>query len=218
MCERYSFTSSIEQITEEFGISHPAEFRSSYNIAPKHHAYVITNDAPDTLQYITWGLIPYWSNDGANNGKLFNAWKEGIAARPSFRLPIRKKKCLILADGFYEWQRVGVEKIPYRIKHKEDKILAFAGIWDIWYQGDFMVKSFSIITIPSTSKMKQISPRMPVIIMDAEKRTTWLENENLDTSLNLLRPLDQDQLSIYKISNKINSIGFNNQLLHEQIV
>ena len=100
MCGRFSLATSKEKIQSEIPFVETANnLRLSYNIAPTQHANIVTNDSPERLQYVTWGLIPYWSKDGKNEGKLINARSEGIETKPSFRIPIRKRRCLILADS-----------------------------------------------------------------------------------------------------------------------
>ena len=147
MCGRFSFTVSKEKIEQEFNIKITHELKLSYNIAPTHHAYVITNEQTNKLQYLTWGLIPYWSNDGLNKGHLINARKEGISSKPSFRMSVRKRRCLVLMDSFYEWRQQGTQKLPYRIMMKNNSIMLVAGIWDEWRKGNSIIKSFSIIKL-----------------------------------------------------------------------
>jgi len=116
MCGRFSFSTSKEKIQQQFGdIEVGTNLRMNFNVAPTQHTYIVTNDSPNRLQYVTWGLIPHWSNDGKNTGKLINARAEGIATKPSFRLPIRKRRCWVLADSFYEWRKGADAKIPYRL-------------------------------------------------------------------------------------------------------
>ena len=129
MCGRYSFSVSAERIKQQFPELETGEnLRLSYNIAPTQHAYVIANNDPKKLQYLTWGLIPHWSRDGKNSGKLINARREGISGKPSFRIPIRSRRCIVLADSFYEWRKIGKNKVPYRIFLKNGALLEMAGV------------------------------------------------------------------------------------------
>ncbi len=218
MCGRFSFVASKEKIETQFGdIEVGNNLRHNFNISPTQHAYVITNDSPNRLQYITWGLIPYWSRDGENKGKLINARMEGIYTKPSFRLPIRKRRCLILADSFYEWKMSGGIKVPYRILLRSGDLMAFAGIWDIWMKGDYAVKSFSIITTSSNLEMGQISYRMPAILGSRTAQEDWLKNKELAEVLNLLKPLPDNSLKIHRVSEKVNSIKNNSAELHQAI-
>ncbi len=217
MCNRFSFIASKEEIEDNFNVLINNNFRQSYNIAATQHAYVITNDNPERLQYITWGLIPNWSRDGRNTGKLINARQETISTQTSFRIPIRRRRCLVLADSFYEWKKVGTERIPYRIKLSEEKIMVMAGIWDEWYKDDYALKSFAIITTKSNSEMREINDRMPVILKDETQQKQWLKNLDLGEVLSLLNPLPENYLEFYKISQQINSTIPNTIDLHKAI-
>jgi len=218
MCGRFSFIASEEQIREQLGdIDIGGNLRTNYNVAPTQHAYVITDDQPTRLQYFTWGLIPYWSKDGKKSGKLINARREGISSKPSFRMPIRKRRCLVLADSFYEWRREGTRKIPYRILLKNDELLLFAGIWDVWYKGDYAVKSFSIITTPPNAEMKPIHNRMPVFFTHEELRQQWLEEEEVERVVGLLQTPEDGSLKMYRVSEKVNSVKNNSPELHRSV-
>lgn len=215
MCRRFSFKTSIEEMELQFGMHVPTNLRWSYNIAPTQHAYVILSDAPDRLQYITWGLIPANSRDGRNEGKLINARKEGIGVSPSFRIPIRSRRCLVLADSFYSWRKEGSHETPFRITHAEGKLLTLAGIWDIWYNGDYAVKSFSIITKPTSGVIRSINPRMPVVIQK-NFREEWLSQVSLSRIQTIMDTKDPDNYyQFYEITPEVHSIKKNDQSLHE---
>lgn len=219
MCGRFSFVASKEKIQQEFGqqIDTGINLRINYNVAPTQHAYVITNDKPDTLQYLTWGLIPHWSNDGQNAGKLINARMEGIESKPSFRVPIRQKRCIVLADSFYEWRQEGTHKTPYRISMHNGNLLAMAGIWDVWYHGDYAVKSFSIITCPPNHEVSSLHNRMPVLLINQQERHQWLSNLKLEEALTMLHPAPDDTLDVYRVSDKVNSVHNNGPELHQRL-
>jgi putative SOS response-associated peptidase YedK len=218
MCGRYSFVVSIEKIKQEFPDLEAIEnVRVSYNIAPTQHSYVITNDKPDKLQYLIWGLIPHWSNDGHNSGKLINARREGIEVKPSFRLPIRKRRCLVLADSFYEWKTIAGQKVPYRIMLKNNKILAMAGLWDVWYDGNYAVKSFSIITTPANKEIRGVHDRMPVILPTKTAQKDWLKDQPLDEVLEILQTPPDGLLKMYRVSQKVNSPKNNSHELHQEL-
>lgn len=218
MCGRFSFSAGKEKIQAQLGnIDTGVNLRESYNIAPTQHAYVITNDAPGRLQYITWGLIPHWSNDGANTGKLINARSEGIAAKPSFRLPIRKKRCLVLADSFYEWRTEADRKVPYRIFLKNGELLLMGGIWDVWYNGDYAMKSFSIITTAPNDDMASIHNRMPLLFSTREEQDKWLSEIEVDDVLSMLHPPKDGLLGMYQVAELVNSVKHNGPELHKPV-
>jgi len=216
MCKRYSLTATKEAIENQFDLSIEHSIKSSYNIAPSQSAYIITNEKRNQLQYITWGLVPHWSKDGANNGKLINARREGIAASTSFRIPIRRRRCLILADSYYEWKREGVTEYPYRIYQEEVSIMAFAGIWDSWDNGEHSIQSFSIITIPAPETISHVSDRCPLILEDKKIQQKWLDDIDLNKTLKIMGN-NPSHLKCYPISKKVNSIKFNSIELHEEI-
>ena len=218
MCGRFSFTASKEKIKEQFNnVNIDREIKVSYNIAPTHHAYVITNDLPDQLQLLTWGLIPYWSNDGLNKGHLINARKEGILSKPSFRIPIRKRRCLVLMDSFYEWRREGKQKVPYRIMMKNKSMMIVAGIWDEWQNGNSVVKSFSIITTSANSDVSKVHNRMPVILSNTYDQNQWLKEMDLQKVITLLKTIENGILKVYRIPVLVNSPKYNSRALYEEV-
>ena len=206
MCGRFSFVASKEKIEKQLGgIEVENNLRTNFNIAPTQHAYVVTDDSPKRLQYLVWGLIPHWSRDGSNSGKLINARKEGILTKPSFRLPIRNRRCLVLADSFYEWRKVS------------DEIILMAGIWDVWYKGDYAIKSFSIITTPPNLEVSGVHNRMPVIFTDRARQKQWLEEEDMSQVVDLLQTPDDGLFKIGRVSDKVNSIANNSPELHQSV-
>ncbi len=217
MCTRFSFVALKEVIENQFNLDIRNNFRNSYNISPTHHANIITNENPKRLQYLTWGLIPYTSRTGNNDGKLINARKEGIAGSSSFRIPIRERRCLVLADSYYVWKKIDKKITPYRIILEDGEIMALAGVWDIWFEKNYAIKSFSIITTTASKEVSHISSRMPLIFKNKEKQKEWLEDIKLDRILELTDNIDNDILKHYQISNKINSTRYNAKDIHENI-
>lgn len=218
MCGRFSLATSKEKLQQQLPFIEVAEtLRVSYNIAPTQHAYTVLNDQPERLQYIAWGLVPHWSNDGKNTGRLINARREGIETKPSFRIPIRKRRCLVLADSFYEWRREGVHKIPYRIFLENGDLMVFAGIWDVWYSGDYGLKTFSIITADANQEVSGIHNRMPVLLTSREDQKKWLKTEDLDEVLTLLQTPPDGILNMYRVSELVNSSVNNSPELHYEV-
>ena len=195
----------------------PDTLRINYNVAPTQHAYILANDQPERLQYVGWGLVPHWSNDGKNSGRLINARREGIEAKSSFRIPIRKRRCLVPADSFYEWRKDGPQKVPYRILLKNGELMLFAGIWDIWYDGDYGLKTFSIITTDANADVAAIHNRMPVVLADKEQQKHWLETEDLDEALSLLQTPPEGLLKMYRVSEQVNSVVNNGPELQLEV-
>ncbi len=219
MCGRYSFVASKEKLKKHFPqIKHQPKVEISYNIAPSQKAYVITNNNPNRLSQFYWGLVPYWARDSKNLGKLMNARCEEITSKPSFRMPIRRKRCLVLADSFYEWKTEGRKKVPYRIQLKNNALLAMAGIWDVWNEGgERPLYTFSIITTEPNEEMKNLHNRMPVILNTVEEQKQWLGHIGLEKIRSLMKTLENDQLTFYRISEKLNSPINNDINLHTEV-
>jgi putative SOS response-associated peptidase YedK len=219
MCGRFSLAVSKERVSKKLSISVEDEIIPNYNIAPTQNTYVITNEAPKELQQLKWGLIPYWAKDEKTGSNLINARSEGVASKPSFRMPIRKRRCLVIADGFYEWRKEGRNRIPYRIKHKHDSLIIMAGIWDKWVSSsDEVITSFSILTTTPNKEMSYIHDRMPVIINNKEQQEKWLNNIDLSSALSVLQTLEDDCLDIFPVSKRVNSVSFNEPSLFNKIL
>jgi len=210
MCGRYSFAPKPKQRKAlEDAVDLPAELQIQFNIAPTQEAYVITHNLPRQLQRMEWGLVPNWSTDGKNSGKLINARAEGIAEKPSFREPIHSKRCLVPADSFYEWRKLpGGRKAPYRIFLKTEGLLFMAGIWEEWHHGSQTKRTFSIITTTPNREMSDLHDRMPVILPDAEAQQLWLSPLPLQEVLAMLHPPQDGLLSMYRVSEKLNKAGY----------
>lgn len=218
MCGRFSLATSKEKLQQQLPFVEATEtLRVSYNIAPTQHAYAVTNEQPERLQYITWGLVPHWSKDGKKTGRLINARLEGIETKPSFRIPVRKRRCLVPADSFYEWRREGTQKIPYRIFLKSGDLMIFAGIWDVWYSGDYGLKTFSIVTSDANEEVSHIHNRMPLILTSLEAQKKWLEADDLDEILSLMETPADGILNKYRVSDQVNSVVNNAPELHYEV-
>ncbi len=219
MCGRYSQVYSFEQLEQQLQIplSSAVSIPANYNVAPTQDAIVLTNDQPNTLQALRWGLIPHWSKDISYGARLINARREGIATKPSFRIAIRQRRCLVFADSFYEWRRSGQQKLPYRILRSNDEVLVMAGIWEIWQQDGQRVKSFSVITTEPNAEMEGIHNRMPVLLLDQNSQQRWLDDLPLEDTLELLQTPPDDVLKYYRISQQVNSVRNNGPELHQAV-
>lgn len=218
MCGRYSLSTDPNQLRAQFGdIETGDSLEGNYNIAPTQYSYVITNDHPKLLQPFKWGLIPFWAKDEKIGSRMINARQEGIQDKPSFRGPIRRRRCLVLADSFYEWKKEGGQKIPSRILMKDDSIMVMAGIWEVWSKGPSPVYSYSIITTPPNLEMAPIHNRMPVILPYKDQWEEYLSDIELDRVLELLQTPDDGILKAYTVSTKVNSVRNNGPELHEPV-
>ena len=205
MCGRFSLTVNEAELNLRFETAGgEAPYVSRYNCAPTQMLAVITNRQPGRISYFKWGLIPSWAKDPSIGNKTINARAETIAEKPSYRNPLRSQRCLVPADGFYEWKQNG-EKVPYRIFLKEPRLFSFAGLWDSWKNPEGnLLHSFTIITTSANEFMQSIHERMPVIL-DPEDEKIWLNSENSEEVLSLLRPCSAGKMDAYPISKLVNS-------------
>jgi len=219
MCGRYSFAPKPKQLETALpGIQLPEQLEISYNIAPTPQAYVVASQQPLELRKMEWGLVPHWSADGKNSGKLINARAEGIEEKPSFRDAIHSRRCLIPVDSFYEWRKEpGGKKAPYRILLAGGGLMFMAGIWDEWRQGDMLKHTFSIITTSPNQEMETLHNRMPLIFSDAAKQEQWLSEKSLAKVLPMMRPLQDGMLRMYRVSDQLNKPGYDKEDLHQQV-
>ncbi len=209
MCGRFSLLASPEEISEEFRlpIEEVSHLKPRYNVAPSQLVAVLIRNPDLKLQFFRWGLIPSWSSDASIGNNLINARSETIVEKPSFKTSFQKQRCLILADGFYEWKKNEKESYPYYIFLKNKKIFSFAGIWANWKAPDNkIIQSCTIITGQANTFMKPIHHRMPIIISQ-DLREEWLnpQNQNMDKLKSFLKPYPDDQMGAYPISNIVNS-------------
>lgn len=218
MCGRYSLATTPAKIARQLQVALDKVplISANYNVAPTQAGLVILNNAPEQLQYLRWGLVPYWSKDTGLGAKLINARCEGIVSKPSFRIPIRQRRCLVIADSFYEWRTEGKSKIPYRILRPNDELLVMAGIWDIWQQGDQQLRTFSIITTGANTEMSALHNRMPVLLQQTEQQNRWLADTPLEQTLDLLQTAPDDTLHYYRVGQGVNAVRNNGPQLHDE--
>jgi len=209
MCGRYALTDLNAFLKENrFQLeTFPASLSPRYNIAPSQSVPAILNQAPRQLQLVRWGLIPSWAKDPAIGYRMINARAETLAAKPAFRRPLQRQRCLIPADGFYEWQRLGSRKIPHWITLASKEVFAFAGLWDNWTdpKTNTAMTSCTIITTTPNELLASIHDRMPVIL-PRESEATWLsETLNSEQACALLKPYAATRMKASPISTLVNS-------------
>lgn len=219
MCGRYSQVYTLEQLEQQLQIplELSTDFEPNYNVAPTQLGMVVLNEDPSLLQALQWGLVPHWSKDISQGARLINARREGIATKPSFRIPIRKQRCLVIADSFYEWRRSGQQKLPYRILRSNDDLLVMAGIWDSWQREGKTVRTFSIVTTSPNAEMEGIHNRMPVLLLTKEEQSRWLTDLPLEETLDLLQTPEDAILKHYRVSQAVNYVRNNGPELHKAV-
>jgi putative SOS response-associated peptidase YedK len=203
MCGRYTL-SRTEEIRERFGINTDGfELRQRFNVCPEQIMPVITNADEKRLQFMQWGLVPFWSKE---KSIAINARIEGILSKPSFREPIRSARCLIPACGFYEWKKEKDGKVPHHIRRKDGALIAFAGIYDSWTTADGAeLRSFAIVTTAANEFMAQIHNRMPVML-SSEQEEAWLATEAacVDSLIACVQSFAGDELEMCPVSKAVN--------------
>lgn len=209
MCTRITLIISLKDIEIRFGIDEVyfSSENPGYNIAPTQKiATVIKEDNIVKLLGMRWGLIPSWSKNLSISSKLINARSETVFEKSVFRSVITKR-CLILADGFYEWKKQGEEKIPTYFHLKDNKVFALAGVYDLWSSpSGESIHSCSVITTSANDLVGKIHDRMPVILNSIEAEKTWIGNNKDITKLKKnLTPYPVDKMSSYRVSKFVNS-------------
>ncbi|HYK73956.1 MAG TPA: SOS response-associated peptidase [Pseudoneobacillus sp.] len=212
MCGRFTLTATLEQLMDRFDIEYfmnEEDYFPNYNIAPSQSVLaVINNGAANKMGYLKWGLIPSWAKDPSISNKMINARGETLIEKPSFKYAYQKKRCLILADSFYEWKKSDSKsKTPMRIKLKSDDLFAMAGLWEKWISPEGKsIFTCTVITTTPNALVHEIHDRMPVILKREDEKF-WLDPSITDTNLlnPLLKPLDMELMEAYEVSSLVNS-------------
>jgi len=208
MCGRYTLRTPVEKLAKEFGLEDSSvDLPPNYNVAPTQGvAAVLAENGHRRLEVLRWGLIPPWADDPQIGSRMINARAETAHEKPSFRRAFRERRCLIPADGFYEWKRTNGTKQPYYIHMKEGRPFAFAGLWESWREEDGPeVRSCAILTTRPNALASEIHDRMPVIL-PAGSREAWLDPEaEKEELLALLEPYPEDEMEAYPVSRYVNS-------------
>jgi len=224
MCGRYSIVIDEKKLREQFGrqLQLPVEgLPTNYNVAPTQQGLVITGSKPEQLSLFRWGLVPFWAKDLKIGARMINARSEGIEDKPSFRKPIRERRCLVLADSFYEWQRHEGGKTPMRILPADGSLLVMAGIWESWRPKDdpeSPVFTFSIITGAPNAEMAPVHNRMPMLLSQEQAQSAWLDPRlPIPEVLELLRTPPDGTLEYYPVSAAVGNVRNNGAELHEAV-
>jgi putative SOS response-associated peptidase YedK len=219
MCGRYTLVKKAENIEQRFGATLEKEnVGQNFNAAPTQVLPVISNADPSAVSFYKWGLIPFWAKDASIGNKMINARAETLTEKPAFRKSLQQKRCLVVADGFYEWKKEGKTKQPFRITLKDNGLFAFAGLWDEWKddKGN-KVQSFTIITTDPNELMAPIHNRMPVILPPAYEKH-WLSADLKPAdAMELLLPYNAAEMEAYPVSTLVNSPANNSPELIDSL-
>jgi putative SOS response-associated peptidase YedK len=213
MCGRFTLRTPLARVAELFELDSTGDWVSRqpprFNVAPSQTVAAIRWN-PERhareLVPLAWGLVPHWADDPAIGNRMINARAETVSGKPSFRDAFRRRRCLIPADGFYEWQKRGRSKQPYFIRLKEEQPFAFAGLWDRWDKLGEPIESCTIITTDANELVKPLHDRMPVML-DRDEAGRWLAAESAEPEAlqSLLRPFPAELMVAYPVSTVVNS-------------
>jgi len=208
MCGRFSQRNDSKRIAEYFEVTEVPEVEPRYNIAPTQNILGVSESEDGReASFYKWGLIPSWAKDPSMGARLINARSETVTEKPSFRDAFKRRRLIIPADGFYEWQRLGDRKQPFFFHMCDDSPFGFAGLWDRWKSEDgAIIESCTILTTEANEVLKPIHDRMPVIL-HPEDYALWLDGDLRKSSLReeLLRPFPASEMEGYPVSPSINS-------------
>jgi putative SOS response-associated peptidase YedK len=217
MCGRFVSMTDADGLVRFFTVDDRKadDLPASYNVAPTDPVYaVVEHDARRVLVTFRWGLVPSWADDVKVGSRMINARVESAADKPAFRTALARRRCLIPADGFYEWRKEGETKVPHLIHHVGGTPLAFAGLWEVWRDPADpeapLLRTCTILTTAATGHLSDLHPRMPVVL-DPERWAPWLDRDLTDAheAKALLEPLDVDLLAHHAVSTEVNAVRNN---------
>ena len=209
MCGRFAFYTPAEAVVRLFGARAEEDFPPRWNLAPTQDAPVVRLDADGERYFdaLYWGLVPFWAKEKAIGNRMINARAETVAEKPAFRQAFRQRRCLVLADGFYEWRKTASGKQPWFIHRAGGEPFAMAGLWERWDKGGEPLDSCTIVTTRANDWMTRLHNRMPAILLgDAVDR--WLDPEPPEAELvDLLEPVGDEALDAHEVSREVNNPG-----------
>jgi putative SOS response-associated peptidase YedK len=209
MCGRFTRKENLQRLAEQLGLKVLPPLRPRYNIAPSQLVACVRTNLETRQRECTelkWGLVPYWAKDPGIGNQLINARGETVAEKPAFRQAFKQQRCLVLADGFYEWKREGKAKQPYYIRFKDNRPFAFAGLWERCEKQDPTLETCALITTGPNALMVPIYTRMPVILV-AKDYDDWLDPslQTVERLNALLRPFPAEEMEAYPVSPIVNN-------------
>jgi putative SOS response-associated peptidase YedK len=206
MCGRITLTISADDFQRTFGYVAPAGYRPRYNIAPGQDVLALAADdeGEPRVRAFRWGLVPFWAKDASIGNRLINARGETVGSKPAFRAAFARRRCLVIVDGFYEWQKAPEGKRPHRIRRPTAEPFTLAGLWERWDRGAAPLESCTIITTRANATLAPIHDRMPVIVPATDRRL-WLDPATPAAELErLILPCPPDELEAYEVSTLVN--------------
>lgn len=220
MCGRFALYASTERLAGQFRVPLPFQIAPRYNVAPSQPVLALRVSRETGARewtHFQWGFVPRWAQDPQIGQRMINARAETLAEKPAFRNALRYRRCIIPADGFYEWKKQGGVKQPYFVRHREGKLLALAGLWEYWQGADGSeLQTCTIITTKPNATVRPLHNRMAVILLE-ETYDLWLDPEahSPEQLLSLLRPAPDDELIAYPVSLRVNNPAYDDPSLIE---
>ena len=207
MCGRYTLIADLGDLAQRFEFDgSDFSYDPGYNIAPTESVLTVRNLDGRAAAFMRWGLIPFWAKDPKIGARMINARAETVAEKPAFRNALKRRRCLVLADGYYEWQKTPVGKRPFRIVMRSGEPFAFAGLWETWKDPEGnVIPSCTIITTAANDFLAPIHNRMP-IILPREKEELWLDTgfDDQATLTSVLIPHPGEDMDAYEVSTMVN--------------
>ncbi len=208
MCGRFTLRTPMETIASLFDGLRMPDAVPRYNIAPTQNVLCIRQPESDQMEAVQlrWGLVPFWSKDLKIGSRMINARGETVATKPAFRSAFKTRRCLVLADGFYEWKKIGKSKQPYYITQTNDQPFAMAGLWENWNSPDGeSIQTCTVITTEANQTMQPLHDRMPVILKP-DDYDFWIDRDfpGIEKLESLLRPCSEDLLKTYAVNPIVN--------------
>jgi putative SOS response-associated peptidase YedK len=219
MCGRFARKSDPRKLAKEFGVAEAPDAEPSYNVAPTHSVLAVRQGGDGReMTFFKWGLVPSWAKDALIGARLINARSETVEEKPSFRDAFRRRRCVVPADGFFEWKREGAKKLPFFFRMRDERAFGFAGLWERWEgEGGQVINSCTILTTEANGVLRPVHDRMPVIL-HPEDYGLWLKGGERERDLlrELLRPYPAEEMTGYPVSPAVNSTrGRGSELIAE---
>ncbi len=213
MCGRFTLHTDPSILSRLFGLDEEAYLEPRYNVAPSQPVAIIRPDQDGKLEFthVLWGLIPSWAKDPSIGSRMINARSETVTEKPSYRAAFRRRRCLVPADGFYEWQKRKNSKQPYYITLSGNQLFAFAGLWEHWVGADGSeLETCTLLTTEPNEKLAEVHNRMPVILHQEDYDEWLLDGKELepyeqDTLLHLLRPYEADSMKLTPVGSYVSN-------------
>jgi putative SOS response-associated peptidase YedK len=213
MCGRYSLAAQVEALADMCNVDLPGNFPRRHNVAPGQPVLAIREvQKGPTIErqpaLFQWGLVPSWASDPAIGNKLINARAETLTEKPSFRGALKYRRCLILADGFFEWEQHSKSKTPHYIHLRDEGPFAFAGLWETWEKPEGYLETCAIVTTAANDLLRPLHERMPVILRPSDY-AEWLDpmERNPSSVLHLLQSYPEEEMALYPVSDLVNKVA-----------